>query len=105
MAIYTVSRSNVTLNTSNDIMTVIGASGHTMKLRRVSLYGLGTASAANEIVVQRSTGGTTGGGAITPGKTGTTKQGAANFVVDTTWGTQPSLTSNEILARMGVNAN
>ena len=109
MAMFSVSLSNTPLNTSNDLMTIIPAAGHPIQIIEISIAGMGTASAANEIAVQRSSGGTTGGAAITPSPIGKfSVAGTAptsNTVVDTTWSVQPSLTANTKVLALGVNAN
>lgn len=107
MATYTVQVSNTALSTSNDLMTFLPAANHPIQIIEISVAGMGTASAANELGVYRSTGGTTGGGAITPTPIGkylsASNTPTANTVVDTTWTGQPTL-GGKILA-LGVNAN
>lgn len=105
MAVYTVSRSNVTLNTSNDTMTIIGGASRRFRILEVSVSGMGATSAAAaalEVGVFLSTGGTTGGGALTPKKWDTN---TANFsgTVNTTWAAQPTL-SGDPYARIAFNA-
>jgi hypothetical protein len=103
MAKYILSRSNVALSTSDDTLTIISASSRRFRLVEVLIGGMGTASAANELRVNRSTGGTTGGGALTPVKESADAptQAFTNF---TTWSAQPSL-SGDPLIRLPVNAN
>jgi hypothetical protein len=60
----------------------------------ISVSGRGTTSAAQQLQVGRSTGGTTAGGAITPSKADHTDQPAANFTTATTWSAQPTLETN-----------
>ena len=103
MAFYSVSRSNVALSTTNDFMTLITAANRRLLLHEVSISGMGIASAANELLVSRSTGGTTGGGAVTPDKVVSDAPAAAT-VVDTTWAAQPTLSGTGLL-RLGCNAN
>lgn len=102
MATYTVQVSNTALSTSNDLLTLIPASNRLVRIVEVSVAGMGTASSANELGVYRSTGGTTGGGAITPGKISSTAPTAAS-TVNTTWTGQPTLGSK--LFALGVNSN
>lgn len=105
MGVFIFSR-NAALSTSNDHFTLIGASNRTLRIKRITAVGMGTASAANEILVQHSTGGTTGGGAITAAPLlGANTAATQAFTVNTTWSSQPSLTSNTIVARIGLNAN
>jgi hypothetical protein len=103
MALFALTRSNFALNTANDSLTLIAAANRRLIIHEVSLVGLGTASAANEIVLSRSTGGTTPGGAITAEEL-EADGGAAAFTNATTWSAQPALSGTGIL-RLGVNAN
>jgi len=100
---YALARSSFALSTVNDALTLIGASGRRLYVVEISLAGLGTVSAANEIGVFRSTAGTTGSAAVTVEEviTDTPAQGFTNF---TAWSVQPTLTGSGIL-RLGVNAN
>jgi len=105
MGKYTYSRSNVTMNTANDLMTLIAAASRRARIIEISVTGMGTTSAAGEVGVFRSTGGTTGGGALTGAK-GSSDLPAAAGVVNTTWAAQPTLTgAPDGLARLGVNQN
>jgi hypothetical protein len=90
MRIYTVTINNTTPNTSNDLMTFIAASGHPVMIKRIRASGEATSSTVMRTLIQRSTGGTTGGGAITADKCNS-GDGTANTVVDTTWSAQPTL--------------
>lgn len=100
--IYSATRSNFALNTSNDAMTFVGASARTVRFIRISIGGMGTAAAANELLVMRSSSGTTGGGGITPSPH-RVAQAAAAVTVFTTWSTQP--TAGVALVRLPVGAN
>lgn len=102
MAIYGVTRTSSSLSVSADSITIVASATKPLKVYVVSCGGMGTSSAANEIVVARSTGGATGGGTITPSKYDPGSV-AASFSVFTTWVTQPTL--GEILERLTVNAN
>jgi len=104
MSMHSVTRSNVALNTANDLLTFIAAASRKIKLHEISVGGMGTASAANEIAVQRSTGGTTGGGAITPESVDPDSLADSVTVVNTTWSAQPTLSGTPLL-RLPVNAN
>lgn len=104
MSMHSVTRSNVALNTANDLLTFIAAASRKIKIHEISVGGMGTASAANEIAVQRSTGGTTGGGAITPESVDPDSLADSVTVVNTTWSAQPSLSGTPLL-RLPVNAN
>lgn len=101
-ALYTVTRTSSAASTTNDTVTIVAASGKPLMIHSVSIEGDGTSSAANEIVMARCTGGTTGGGAITPGPNDP-GSAAASFSAYTTWSVQPTL--GQVLWRFGVNAN
>lgn len=92
---YTITRNNVTPNVANDLITLIAATGHPVRIKRVRCSGESTVSTAMRTVIQRSTGGTTGAGAITPEKTNT-GDNAATTVVDTTWVAQPTVSGNPL---------
>lgn len=99
---YSVSKTSTALSTTNDLITIIAPSTRALKIWEVRIYGQGTASAANEVAVARSSGGTTGGGAITPTPLATLSP-AAGATVNTTWSAQPTL--GVVIRRIGVNAN
>lgn len=99
---YSANRTSSALSTTADTMTIIAPSTRALKIWEVRFYGQGTATAANEIAVARSTGGATGGGAITPTPLSTLAS-AAGTTVNTTWTTQPTL--GVVIRRVGVNAN
>jgi hypothetical protein len=100
---FALARSSFALSTAADALTLIGAAGRRLYVVEISVAGLGTVSAANDIAVQRSTGGTTGGGAITAAKM-FDGSAAAAFTNFTTWSAVPTLTGTGLL-RFGVNAN
>lgn len=101
MAVFTVTRGSAALSTTNDLMTIIAAAGKPLRIMVVELKGMGTASAANSVLVSRSSGGTTGGGTITPRPV----DGASSpsFTVNTTWSVQPTLGNEQW--RLEPNAN
>lgn len=90
MRSYTVTRNNVTPNIANDLVTFIATSGHPLRIKRIRCSGEAVTSTAMRTLIERSTSGTGGGGAITPSQTNT-GDNAANTVVDTTWSGQPTL--------------
>lgn len=102
MPLYTVTRTSSALSTANDTITIVASATKPLRVYIVDVKGMGTSSAANEVVLARSTGGTTGGGGITPTPTNT-GSAAASFSVFTTWSAQPTLGS--VLWRFGANAN
>jgi hypothetical protein len=91
---YIVKQQNITPTAGNDILTILSVTGRRGRVIEVSVAGRGTSSAAQQIEVGRSTGGTTGGGAVTPGKFDHTDEPAAAFTYDTTWSVQPTLDTN-----------
>lgn len=99
---YTITRNNVTPNTANDLMTIIASANKAVRIKRIRVSGEATASTVMRTVIQRSTGGTTGGGALTPRPLSTTDP-AAGSTVNTTWATQPTL-SNDPIYNEGWNA-
>lgn len=103
MPIFFVNRTSTALSTSNDLLTVIASATKPLRIHMAKLSGMGTTSAANEVLMQRSTGGTTPGGAITPEKQNT-GSAAASFTTATTWAAQPTLSAGP-LHRFAVNAN
>ena len=99
---YTVSRNNVTPVITNDLMTIIAPANKMIRIKRIRVSGEATASTVMRTLIQRSTGGTTGGGALTPRPLSTTDP-AASSTVNTTWATQPAL-SNDPIYNEGWNA-
>lgn len=102
MGFYAVNISNTALNTSNDIMTFIAPANRRVRIHEISIGGMGTASAANELRVARSTGGTTGGGALTSEPVDPDSV-AAGSTVNSTWSAQPTI--GNVILRLPVNAN
>lgn len=102
MPLFSVTRTSTALSTSNDLLTIVASSSKPLRVYMVDVKGMGTASAANEVLVSRSSSGTTGGGGITPTKLNS-GSASASFSVYTTWSAQPTLGDN--LLRMAVNAN
>jgi hypothetical protein len=99
---YIVSRDNITPTAAQDVMTFVTASARRARLVQIILSGMGATSAAQRIRAGRSTGGTTGGGALTPNKFEHTDQPTAVTVVNTTWSAQPTIDTH--LAPLGWNA-
>ena len=89
-----VKRENITPTAGNDILTYVSAANRRARLVEVIVAGLGSTSTAQQVQVGRSTGGTTGGGAITPDKFDHTEQPAAVGTVNTTWSVQPTIGTN-----------
>lgn len=96
MATYWVSARNITPNTSNDLITLISAASRRTKLKAISVFSHGTTASANQVVVSRSTAGTTPGGAAALQATHADFPTAATTTA-TTWAAQPSLTAGAAL--------
>jgi hypothetical protein len=103
MGKYTYSRSNVALNTANDLITFIAAANRRARILSIEIQGMGTTGQAMEIVASRSTGGTTGGGALTPQRKSSDAPAAA-VTANTTWAAQPTLDTGTPV-RLGFNQN
>lgn len=102
---YSLSRSNIALSTSNDSLTIISAAARSLLITEVSVGGMGTASAANELGVFRCTAaGTTGGGALTAVKFNTNAPSPV-FTNFTTWTGQPTVDAAGPVIRLPFNAN
>lgn len=103
MPLFLVNRTSTALSTSNDYMTIVATATKPLRIYLVDLKGDAIASGANEVLMCRSSSGTTPGGAITPVKVNS-GSAAASFAVYTTWsGSQPTL--GDVLYRFSVNAN
>jgi hypothetical protein len=95
---YSVVRDNLTPVAGNDYFTFITAASRQVRFLELSITSAGTASAAARAVFQRSTGGTTGGGAQTPEEFNQLGPASGAFSnVYTTWTTQPTLSGNPYL--------
>jgi hypothetical protein len=103
MPLYTATKTKTALVVNQDALTIVAGATKPLRIMVVDVKGMGTASADNEVVLQRSTGGTTAGGALTP-QAAHPGSAAAAFAVYTTWSVQPSL-SGAPLWRFGANAN
>lgn len=100
---YSLSRSNTALPAStNDFLTILPATARTFRVIEISVGGMATASAANELQLARSSAGTTPGGAVTAQPL-QEAQAAAGFTNATTWAAQPTI--GPVLLRIPVNAN
>jgi hypothetical protein len=99
---YSANRTSAALSTTNDSMTIICPSTRALKIKEIAIAGAATTSAYNEVLISRSTGGATGGGAITPTPLAPLSA-ASGVTVNTTWTTQPTI--GVTIRRMGVNGN
>jgi hypothetical protein len=96
MATYWVSARNITPNASNDLITIISAANRRVKLRAVSAFSHGTTASTQQVVVSRSTAGTTPGAAAALQATHADFP-TASTTTATTWAAQPSLTAGAAL--------
>ena len=100
--IYFGNKTNTALSVTTDAVTFIVPATCAGKLKMFNVYGFAAASAANEIVVARSSGGVTSSSLITPNPQSALTNAAA-ITVAQAWATQPTL--GAVMARLGVNAN
>ena len=103
MPLFSVSRARASLSLTADLLTIKASGTKPLRISVVDIKGMDSSSSVNEIVMQRSSGGTTGGGASGPAKVDPASA-AARFNVYTTWSVQPTL-DGDILWRFGPNAN
>ena len=99
--IYSVSKDSAALSASDDFLTITAPAGRSLKIHEISVTGMGTVSAANEIKVARSSSGTTPT-AVTPAPLNPNAP-SASFTAASAWSTPPTL--GAVLLRLGVNAN
>jgi hypothetical protein len=106
MALFNVSKPSSAAKTGASEASLVITAGSTKPLRihMADVAGNGTASAANEVVLQRVTGTATGGTSITPSKVNPAS-GVAGFSAsyDATGGL--TYTADTIQRRFAVNAN
>ena len=103
---YIIKQQNITPTAGSDILTIISASVRRVRICEVSVAGRGTSSAAQQIEIGRSSSGTTGGGAQTPGKADHTDEPAAVATYNTTWSVQPTLDAHsEVLGWNALGGN
>jgi hypothetical protein len=98
---YSVNKVGTALSTTNDSLTITAPATRALKVWEIRAYGQGTTSAANEILISRSTGGVTPV-AVTPTPLATASAAAA-FTAASGWTTQPTIGAT--LRRIGVNSN
>lgn len=101
MPLYSVSRARSALSTTNDTITITASATKPLKVYMVKVAGAETSSGYNTVLLARSSGGTTGGGAITPNPMAGSS--SASFTVATTWSAQPSL--GAVMHRFAPNSN
>jgi hypothetical protein len=104
MPLFMVTKTSSALSTTGDSLTITASATKPLRILMAKVAGNGSASVANEVVLQRSTGTATGGASLPPAKVNY-GSAAASFTVlrDSTGGS--SLTANEILHRFSMNAN
>jgi hypothetical protein len=100
-----------TMAAATSIWTATTHATRALTFREIQISGLGTASAANEMLFSRvGTLGVTAANAITPGPLNTNDVSAAGFTVasraaSAAWTTEPVISTARTLMRFGVNAN
>lgn len=100
MAAYNITISGATLSTSNDTATFVTAAtgvGSMISLYEVDFGGESASSTVNRIAFDRSTGGTTGGGAYTMVALNPASAAASGLAVYSTWSAQPTLSGSRVL--------
>lgn len=106
MPLYKVPKTSSAAKTgaAESSLTITASATKPLRIHAVDVAGMGTASAANEIVMQRSTGTPAGGTSITPVKV-SAGSAAASFTAmqDATSGV--ALTADTKQHTFGVNAN
>lgn len=100
-ALYNVTKVATAQVVGNDHITITAPAGRSLKIRSITVMGGGTVSAANELVVARSTVGTTPV-AIVPVPLNA-DFAAATFTAAGSWAAQPTL--GVVLDRIGFNSN
>lgn len=103
MPLFTLTRTSTALSTTADLVTLVASASKPLRVLIADIKGMGTASAANEVIMSRSSGGTTPSGTITPEKINS-GSAAASFSAYTAWVTAPTLAAQP-LWRFGVNSN
>ena len=98
---YSASKVGTALSTTTDSLTITAPATRAVKIWEIRVFGQGTTSAANEILIARSTGGATPV-AITPTPLATQASAAASTAAGS-WTTQPTL--GVTIRRVGVNSN
>lgn len=103
--VYSVIRAGITPVAGSDYFTFITAASIQVRYLELIIGSEGTASAAARAVFQRSTGGTTGGGAQTPEEFNQLSPAASSWWsnIYTTWSAQPTLSGNPYMV-FGWNA-
>ena len=104
MARFGLGVTNAALSTSNDSLTIIAAASRKLMVYAIRVAGMGATSAAAAALtvhVARSTGGTTGGGAVTAEEL-ESDGAAAAFTNFTTWAAQPTI--GNVILRLGLQA-
>jgi hypothetical protein len=99
---YKVNRVSTALSTTADLVTIVAPANRSLRIWEFTIGGMGTTSAANEVVLNRSSGGATPSALITPQPLHP-DYAAATFTAPTAWATQP--TQGVTLDRLPVNAN
>lgn len=83
---FRFSRTRFALSTTADALTIVASDSQPLWLMLAEVEGAEAAVANNEVIIAKSTGGTTPGGALTVNGDGT-----PTFSVYTTWAAQPTI--------------
>lgn len=103
MPLFSINRTATALSTSQDLLTIVASATKPLRIYMAKLGGASNVPAFNEVLMQRSTAGTTPSGAVTPEKVDPLSA-AASFAAYTSWSVQPALSGGP-LHRFTVNAN
>jgi hypothetical protein len=88
---YIVARQAITPTASNDVFQFLSLASRRTRILQVAIGGLGSSSAAQQLIFGRSTGGTTAGGADhVPAVSGCDARGdgqgrVSNFIGEASW--------------------
>ena len=93
--IYTVTRRSISPTVNEDILSFVGVANNGLFIKRIRMSGEDAASLVVATSIQRSTGGSTPGGAITAEATHQSDAAAGASTIYTTWATQPTLSGTE----------
>lgn len=99
---FSVSKTTAAISTGADAFTFVAPANRSLKIWALRMYGSGTLSAYNEMILSRSTGGVTPSAPIVPTPL-SPDSAAATFTVPTVWVTQPTI--GAVVERVGVNSN
>lgn len=103
MGLFMVNRPRAAMVVGQDVLTIIASATKPLRILMAKLAGNDSAAAPLEAVMGVSTGGSGGGGAITPQRCDG-GSGAASFTVNTTWTVQPTMAAGNGYHRFAPDA-